>query len=324
MPSAAHFTALTPEIILTAAEQMGIRSTGYYNALNSLENRVFEVEFEDNNKVIIKFYRPGRWSEAAILDEHRLLLALQEEEIPVIAPLKFSDGKTLRKFDDFYFALFPKMGGRIPNDFSLSDYRDLGRIVARIHNIAARLGLKNRHELSATTYGTHALKSLMENHRIERLKKNQAIMTRYQATAERFIALAQACLSAAPHSLIHADLHRGNLLQPGRNFLVLDFDDLAYGPVAQDFWLLLPSRIENCANEFQAILEGYNDFRQMTSPVPAVCEALRGLRYIRYCAWICERYEDSAFQLAFPGWGEERYWQEQINDLYEQIQILEQ
>lgn len=287
-------------------------------ALNSLENRVYEVELDDGQRVIAKFYRPGRWSPQTILDEHRLLEKLAENEIPVCQPLAFHDGTTLHQtLGNIYFALFPKVGGRGPDDLTTEEFEQLGRLIARIHNVAAPLPLEHRPSLSPKTYGTEALATILELGKI-----SPALAPRYQQAAELLIAKAQALWGEGQHFVIHADCHRGNLLRGTRGWFFLDFDDCARGPAVQDLWLLLPARQHDCPEELTAMLRGYEMFRSFDHTSLRLIEALRGLRYLRYAAWIARRWDDPSFPRAFPNYGTENYWNEQLTDLYEQLQLL--
>ncbi|MCK5799705.1 MAG: serine/threonine protein kinase, partial [Deltaproteobacteria bacterium] len=317
------FFSLTPEQILDAVERAGERTTGVAYALNSLENRVYEVELEGGARVVGKFYRPGRWADETIRDEHRLLLALEREEIPVCTPLVFGDdGDTLHKTaEGIRFALFPRMGGRSPDELLGDEYRQLGRLLGRIHNVAASLDLRHRPVLSPQTYGRDCLADIVTYG-----KMPSALEARYVATVERLVSLGEArferALEGTSPFVVHADCHRANLLRRD-SFFFLDFDDAAQAPVVQDLWLLLPARPTDCPTELEALVEGYEEFRAFDSRQLGLIEVLRGLRYIRYASWIARRYDDPAFSRAFPQFGTEAYWQQQLIDVAEQVELLE-
>lgn len=314
------FFALTPDKVLGAVEEAGVRTTGRCSMLGSLENRVYDVEREDGARVIPKFYRPGRWSTETILDEHRLLTALAEEEIPVVAPIAFPDGRTLHEMEDgIRFAVFPRAVGRSPDEMSLDDFRQIGRLLGRIHNVSAAAGLKNRPELSPRTYGTACLESILS-----RAAMPPGTRGRYEAAARRFIALSEELFEGVASFVVHADCHRGNLLRGSSGFFFLDFDDAASAPPVQDLWLVLPARPGDCPAERDALLEGYETFRPFDQRTLRLVEPLRGLRYIRYAAWIAERWHDPAFPRAFPQFGTAGYWEEQLADLYEQTRLIEE
>lgn len=314
-----HFFTLTPDGVLRAVERSGWRTTGLCYALNSLENRVYEVELDDGSRVVVKFYRPGRWEAATILDEHRILDALVEHEISTVAAIRFSDGESLHQTEDgIYFALFPRIGGRAPDDLGTREFEEIGRVVGRMHNIMANLELTHRPKLSPETYGGNSLQVILE-----RATMPDGTLQRYQDAVERLIEISQPLLAERCDFVVHADFHRGNLLRRPEGWLVLDFDDSAVGPPSQDLWLILPARPQDCNAELEAFLRGYELFREFDRRGLRAIEALRGLRYVRYAAWIARRWEDPSFQRAYPDWGNERYWEGQIADLYDQIRLLQ-
>ena len=313
------FFGLTFDRVLAAVEQAGRRTTGLCYALNSLENRVYDIEIEDGTHLIAKFYRPGRWSQAAILDDHRMLAGLAVEEIPVAAPVPFPDGSTLHSSDEgMYFALFERVGGRAPDELGSAELEQLGRLMGRIHNIGARLQLPNRPELSPATYGHDALRLIGERGQL-----SPSVERRYRDAAEGVIAHAERLFAGVPLTPIHADFHRGNLLRGRDGFVVLDFDDMARGPAAQDIWLVLPGRPADCPDEVAAIVRGYEQFRAFDVATLRLIEALRALRYLRYAGWITARWDDPSFKHAFPQFGTDNYWEAQVADLYEQKRILD-
>lgn len=314
-----QFFSLTPERVLEAVERAGFVTTGMCYQLNSLENRVFEVELEDGDRVVSKFYRPGRWGMAEIGDEHRILNALVEHEIPAVAPIRFDDGETLHTTDDgIYFALFPRVGGRAPDDLGTVELEELGRVLGRMHNIMASLDLPHRPVLSPDTYGRESLQTILD-----RAAMPDGTRERYRDAVEGLVTLSAPLFGSRNYPVVHADFHRGNILRRPEGWLVLDFDDSAYGPASQDLWLVLPGRPSECPSELEAFLRGYELFREFDHASLRAIEALRGLRYIRYAAWIARRWEDPSFKRAFPEWGTERYWESQVADLYEQIRLLQ-
>ncbi len=318
--NAQNFYSLTPEIVLSAVEMGGHRTTGLCYALNSLENRVYDVELEDRSRVIVKFYRPGRWSRETILDEHHFLHACVAHDIPVCAPMNFADGTTLKETDEGIFAaLFPRVGGRAPDELFPDDLEQLGRYIARIHRVGEVEGLKHRPTLSPATYGTGCLNTILSL-----AGMSPGVGARYRDAALQLIAIAERMFADHAMIPIHADLHRGNLLRQSNGaWMVLDFDDMAFGPAVQDFWLLLPGRAQECPQELEALTKGYEQFRDLDSGSYRLIEVLRGLRYIRYAAWITERRDDPAFARAFPQYGTDSYWEMQMSDLYEQLRAIE-
>lgn len=313
------FFALTPHRVLAAVEESGLLTTGLCYMLGSLENRVYEVEREDRLRVIAKFYRPGRWSTETILEEHRLLRELADDEIPAVAPIPFPDGRTLHEMEDgIRFALFPKVGGRSPDDMTPDDYRQIGRLLGRIHNVSSRAELTHRPELSPSTYGTECLERILSLTAMP-----PGLRGRFEGAAWKLIEIGERRFQGVESFVIHADCHRGNLLRGASSFFFLDFDDMAKAPPVQDLWLLLPSRPSDCPVERDALIEGYETFRPFDWGSLRLVEVLRGLRYLRYAAWIAERWNDPAFPRAFPQFGTAAYWEAQLVDLYEQIRLLE-
>ncbi len=319
MTPPASFTGLDADLVLDALDSVGLRGDGRLLALNSYENRVYQVGMEEGPPLVAKFYRPGRWSTETILDEHRLLAALAEDEIPAIAPLPFPDGRTLHEIEDgIRFALFPKASGRSPEDMSLEDFRQIGRLLGRIHNVSSAARLSHRPELSPKTYGDDCLALILASSNMP-----PGVRGRFEAAAKNLIEVSRDLFRGAEAFVVHADCHRGNLLRGRDGFFFLDFDDMAVAPPVQDLWLLLPARPSDCPLERDALIEGYETFRPFDFGSLRVVEALRGLRYLRYAAWIAERFHDPAFPRAFPQFGTAAYWEGLLADIYDQLRLLD-
>ena len=329
-PSSKHFFyELTPDRILNAVEACGFRCTGRCLALNSMENRVYEVEIEVDNPEklksrhdafrVVKFYRPGRWSKEQILEEHQFLEDATEAELPVVAPLKFSDGTTLQSMKDIaiWFAVFPKVGGRINDEFNKTELQMLGRLLGRLHNVGAAKKAPHRMQLTPTTYGRASL-ALLEEKGI--LPKN--LGSRYRDLVN-FI-----CDWSDPHfknlatQRIHGDCHIGNCLWNASGCFLVDFDDMLNGPCVQDFWLLVPGRDELAKENREIMIEAYQTMRPFNRETLRLIEPLRALRMIHFCAWIAKRWEDPSFQRVFVEFGSEKYWNEQVIALSEISDIL--
>ena len=320
---AKRFFSLVPERVLDAVEVRGRRATGYALALNSLENRVYEVEMEDGERLVAKFYRPGRWSREAILEEHGYLAEAAEAEIPVIVPIALDEaGGTLGELsgDDgtIYYALFPKVRGRPPEDMSDEQLARIGRLLARLHHVGARRPAPARPRLDPDTYGDASIKLLVEGPYIP-----------FELTA-RFATIAGALVAACrrawvPTEIIrlHGDAHAGNLLWGSDGPFMLDFDDFLAGPPMQDLWLIAPGRDEEGARQRGVVVEAYESLRALDRPSLALVEPLRALRILRYAAWVASRYDDPAFQRAFPDFEEHAYWQREIAALDEQLRWLD-
>lgn len=324
-----YFYALRPEHILNAVEAAGYACTGRCLALNSLENRVFEVEIEldeapqsaSDRFRVVKFYRPGRWTRAQIGDEHDFLLDLTDAGLPVVAPVALSDdGGTVGQAPDsqLFYAIFPKRGGRIPDELTPELAGRLGGLVAQIHNVGAQHHCRERLALDVETYGLANLDFLLERDVIP-----ADIRQRYQQTVEQICKLSAPLFAEARYQRIHGDLHLGNvLLHPDEGLRIVDFDDMLWGPCVQDLWLLAPGRGHERDRLWRAVLENYERFREIDRQSERLIEPLRALRFIHFSAWIAKRWDDPAFPDAFPTFGSERYWQEQLVDLNEQLALI--
>jgi Ser/Thr protein kinase RdoA (MazF antagonist) len=323
--STRFFFELTPERVLEAVERAGLPCTGRCIALGSFENRVYDVELETRARVVAKFYRPGRWSREQILEEHQFLLDLAEAEVPAVTPLEFpkeagSADPTLRKLEPagIWYSLFPKIGGRAPDELSDEQLTRIGRLLARVHNAGARRQATHRVKLDVATYGRANLAALVEGRFLP-----PDVEARYRDTAEKIFVLLEPGLEAAKAQRIHGDCHLGNLLWNTQGPFFLDFDDMVRGPAAQDVWLLVPGRDEEALRQRDVLLAGYQELRDFDRAELALVEGLRALRFIHYSAWIARRWEDPAFPLAFPEFGKPSYWQKELRDLEDQLSLLE-
>ncbi len=328
------FHELTPERILDAVERStGLRCTGRALALNSMENRVYEIEIDlgddegprasrsarPDRYVIAKFYRPGRWSEAQILEEHQFLHDLAEVEIPVVTPRPFLDGKTLHKLADapIWYAIFPKIGGRSPDELGPEQLAQVGRLLARLHNVGATREAPHRVALDPVTYGVENLRYLLD---LRLVPANHA--DAYKKVVEALIDRMTPLFAGIPTQRVHGDCHLGNLLTGRDGMFFVDFDDMVRGPVVQDIWLLIPGRDEEAQEQIRGMLEAYETWRPFDRRQLALIEPLRALRFVHFNAWIGRRWQDPAFPRAFPHYGTDRYWGEQIEDLREQLELI--
>ena len=315
-----NFDRLQPQMILEAVEASGYRTTGEYTQLNSYENRVFDVRLEphagaptDIERVIAKFYRPQRWSHATIQDEHTFLADLQAEGIPAVGPLPLKNGhgtnETLIQYEGFELALFPRVLGRMPQEFLAGELRQVGRTLARIHNVGARHRAKNRVDLNPYTFGWDAFDKL-EAHVYPELWQ------RYEETASHILSYLDDELDPSTYIRIHGDCHKGNLLHSGKEFFFVDFDDICNGPTVQDFWMLLSGSLNDDSTKLEQdeISIGYEELREMPDDWHLV-EPLRGLRIISYAAWIAARWSDTSFKRLFPLYTTYNYWVDELNRL---------
>lgn len=337
------FFELTPDRVLQAVETAGVLSTGRCSPLNSFENRVYEVELDPESPGwelgpdspsrgpsqryrVAKFYRPGRWSQEQILEEHAFLAELAADEVPAIAPLPFADGTTLRQEPEsgVWFALFPKVGGRAPDELSAEQARRVGRLLARTHAVGSRTPYRHRLRWSSQSMGGASLEYLRSAH-----PEPSGDLARALAAGQALTELARERVDGIPQVRLHGDCHLGNLLWNDRGPFFLDFDDSVSGPAVQDLWLLLPGRVlaasrggDELARERLAdLLEGYEELRSFDRSSLAVIEILRGMRLLHFAAWIGRRWQDPAFPHAFPHYGSSKYWAELAQDLEEQVHL---
>jgi Ser/Thr protein kinase RdoA (MazF antagonist) len=311
------FFHLTPDIVIKAIEQSGFEPTGHCMALNSYENRVYDLRLEDGSHVVSKFYRPGRWSRDQILEEHVFLLDLREDEIPVCAPMRFSDGETLHEIEGIYYAIWPRTGGRVPDELSDSELQILGRLCARIHNNGAAKKAAHRIELTGETYGLQPLAFLVDHDFLPPHCK-----VRYVEAVKEIVEIYETLRADVPYHRIHGDCHLGNLLHGSEGWFFLDFDDFLSGPAVQDVWMLVPARDREGLRQRDIFLDAYRQFRDFDSSWLRLIEPLRSLRYIRYAAWIAQRWDDPAFPAAFPHFGTVQYWEDETADLEDQLEFF--
>ncbi len=322
------FFELTPEKILESVERLGTRCTGRVLALNSMENRVYEAELDidlapDAGRwdafVVVKFYRPGRWTREQILEEHQFLRECREAELPVVAPLTFPDGATLCEVPGagIFFAAFPKMGGRLLDEMSPEELRRVGRLLGRLHAIGSSGKFRHRIKLTIESYGRQNIDFLRQ----EKLLP-ASVETHYVSLADRIFDLAGPWLAQTPTQRIHGDCHVGNILWSGTGCTIVDFDDCLEGPCVQDLWLLTPGRDEQTFRNRELLLEGYDMMRDFDRTSLRLVEPLRALRMINFTTWIAKRFEDPAFKRVFVDYGSERYWREQLIALQEVAETL--
>lgn len=313
------FHNLTPDTILTTVEQAtGHRFTGLVSPLPSYINRVYELCSSEGRRFIVKFYRPGRWSREALVDEHRFLADCVEAELPVVAPLPLVDGATVGRYEDIYFALFDKRAGRQLEITAESDWQRLGSLLGRLHSVGARGGAPNRITLGPRRSAAADVEHLCTQVIPEPLRE------RYRSTATRIIDLSAPLFEDLETIRLHGDCHRGNILdRMDEGLLLIDFDDMVMGPPVQDMWLLLPDRVEHARAELDLLLRGYEQFRTFDRSSLRCIEPLRAMRMIYFAAWCSHQADDFAFRKNFPDWGSESYWSREINDLREQLGFVQ-
>jgi len=303
------YAQLTPELILQALEQIGLQPTGSLLALNSYENRVYQAELEDRQFVVVKFYRPHRWTDAAILEEHEFALELAEQEIPVIPPMRF-DHQTLLEFEGYRYAVYPRRGGRWPELDNKDNLQLLGRLLGRMHRVGRSKPFVHRERLSVQSRGRDALAFLQQSNLLPgELKHNfvAAVDPLLDVIENQFDAVGATTLR------LHGDCHPGNILWTPNGPHFVDLDDCCTGPAIQDLWMLLSGSQDEMAAQLLVLLEGYETFSIFDYAEIQLIEPLRGLRLIHYCAWLARRWH-------FPWFNTPRYWEEQIVTFREQLE----
>jgi len=321
MIAAAPYAGLTPETVLDALEGAGLRGDGRLLALNSYENRVYQVWLEDGSSVVAKFYRPGRWSDAQILEEHAFVHELAEHEIPAVAPLVL-EGKTLSAHAGFRFAVFPRRGGRTPELDRRDTLEWIGRFIGRIHAVGATRPFAARPVLDAESFGTEPRDWLLGHGFVP-----PDLLQAWQSAADLALQGVARCYgrAGAVRALrLHGDCHAGNVLWTDQGPHFVDFDDARTGPAVQDLWMLLSGERAEMTRQLGDVLAGYEQFREFDPRELHLVEALRTLRLIHYAAWIARRWDDPAFPAAFPWFNTQRYWQDRILELREQIALMDE
>ncbi len=314
------YANLTPDVILDAIDRTGYATSGSLLALNSYENRVYQVGLEEGGFLIAKFYRPGRWQEATIREEHDFSRELAEEEIPVIAPLADEAGDTLHRHAGYFFALFPRHGGRPPELDDAEHLRWLGRLLGRIHAVGAVRPFHHRPVLNVQHFGHEALAFVMEHGFVP-----AELAHNYRLAAETLLQQIEAAfdLVGPYHRLrLHGDCHPGNILWTDYGPHFVDLDDCLSGPAIQDLWMLLSGSREEMARQLRLLLEGYEQFFAFDRVQLHLIEALRALRLMNYSAWLARRWQDPAFPHTFPWFNTPRYWEDQLITLREQAERL--
>lgn len=312
-----NFYNLTFDAVINALEQVGFSPDGHCMALNSYENRVYDIGLEDGSHIVAKFYRPGRWTKEQILEEHKFTFELRDSEIPVCSPILLSENSSIAKFENIYFAVWPRTGGRPADEFSDSDLRMLGRYIGRIHNSGAAHNFTNRLTLNAESYGEKPLLFLLENEFLP-----LSIEKKYTDTVRELIEIYSSLAEDIPTIRIHGDCHPGNLLKGSEGWFFLDFDDTLTGPAVQDIWMITGGADKYSIQKRDIFLEGYRTFRDFNESWLNLIEPLRALRFIHYAGWLAKRYEDPAFKKAFPHFNTSDYWIQETKDLENQLTLI--
>lgn len=315
------FALLTPEVVLDALDKVGLMSDGRLLALNSYENRVYQIGMEQGPPLVAKFYRSGRWSDAAIHEEHVFTRELTEREIPVVPPLEIA-GSTLHVFNGFRFAVFPRHGGRAPELEDSATLEWMGRFIGRIHAVGAIEPFHERPTLDISAFGEEPRAYLLAQGFIP-----QELVNAYQSVVQQALEGVRHCFERAGdvrHIRLHGDCHGGNVLWTDAGPHFVDFDDSRMGPAIQDLWMLLSGDRTDMVRQLSDVLAGYEDFYEFNHKELYLIEALRTLRLIYYAGWLARRWDDPAFPAAFPWFNTQRYWQDRILELREQIALMQE
>lgn len=316
-PDYAH---LSPDTVLGAIDDLGYISSGQLLALNSYENRVYRVGLEEAKPLVAKFYRPARWSDEAILEEHRFCQALEAADIPVLAPIISSDRQSLHRYAGYRYAVYPMQPGRWPELEQDDDLLWMGRLIARIHNCGRSEKFRHRLTIDPETLGKTSIEYILGHGFIPK-----DIETAYSTlTRDLMIAVGAAFARAGSYQTVrlHGDCHRGNILWTEKGPHFVDLDDCCNGPAVQDLWMMLSGDRAEMSIQLSLIVEGYEQFADFDRRELHLIEALRALRMIHYAAWLAKRWEDPAFPLAFPWFNTQNYWESHILELREQLAQL--
>jgi Ser/Thr protein kinase RdoA (MazF antagonist) len=315
------FSLLTPDSVLDALDSIGRSSDGRLLALNSYENRVYQAGMEDGQPLVAKFYRPERWTNAAILEEHAFVAMLAEREIPVVPALAIN-GRTLHEYNGFRFSVFCKQGGRAPELDNRDTLEWMGRFIGRIHAVGSLESYQHRPALDIQSFGVEPVEYLLAHDFIpvELLEVYRGVVAHALDGVRRCFDRAGSVKSLR----LHGDCHVGNVLWTDKGPHFVDFDDSRMGPAVQDLWLLLSGERADQTRQLGDLLAGYEDFCDFNPRELHLTEALRTLRLIHYSAWIARRWDDAAFPVAFPWFNTQRYWQDRILELREQIALMDE
>jgi Ser/Thr protein kinase RdoA (MazF antagonist) len=310
------YAALTPEVVLDACDAAGFRADGRLAPLNSYENRVYQVWLEDGSSRVLKFYRPGRWTPQQIEEEHAFARELAGREIPVVAPAYTGS------HGGFVFALYPRHGGRTPELDDPKTLEWIGRFIGRIHAAGSASGFRFRESLTPKTFGAEPRAFLLRSEFVP-----LDLLAAWKAVTEQALMGVDYCYQRAGgvnNIRLHGDCHPGNILwtEDGPHFV--DLDDARMGPAMQDLWMLLSGDRASMNRQLSDVLAGYEDFAELDRRELHLLEALRTLRLIHYSAWVARRWDDPAFPAAFPWFNTQRYWQDRILELREQIALMEE
>ncbi len=314
------FPDLTPETVLNLVEEaLGTPCSNLCRPLNSYINRVFEIQAVNSKGLVVKFYRPGRWSKAALEDEHSFLLELDRQEVPVVAPLRLLNGETLGEWEHLYFSIFPRCGGRNYDEFNEDQWMEIGRLLGRCHAIGAVHPSCER----VTMLPDHSTKLQVQYILKSGLIEQEGMAEEFSSICSEIIAEISPLFEGIPLCRIHGDCHFSNIIyRPGESFFLIDFDDMVMGPPVQDLWMLLPATPENSLSEIDCFLEGYETFNRFDKRTFRLIEPLRAMRFLHYISWLAhQRLADGSAPLV-PGFASREHWSLEIADLKDQLERI--
>ena len=319
------FSLLDPDTVISAVETLGLLSDARIFALNSYENRVYQIGLEAQDSqpqapIIGKFYRPQRWSDAQILEEHLFSQALAQLDIPVVAPLLFNE-RSLLHFRGYRYALYPRQGGRTPELDDMDQLKWLGRFIGRIHALGAVGRFEHRPRIDIRDYVEKPADFILQQNFVP-----DYLLEAYQSLIRDITGLLQQRydLDGIRQIRLHGDCHPGNILWTDRGPHFVDFDDCRSGPAVQDLWMLLSGGIDEQRHQLDHILDGYSEFHDFNPAEIRLIEPLRTLRIIHYAGWLARRWDDPSFPMNFPWFNTPGYWEQHILELREQFALLQE
>ncbi|MCL6271199.1 serine/threonine protein kinase [Sansalvadorimonas sp. 2012CJ34-2] len=315
------YESLTPDLVIDAVESQGYLSDARILALNSYENRVYQVGLEDESPIIVKFYRPGRWSREQILEEHAFAQELEALDISVVPPISNKNGITLHDYSSFMFSLYQRKGGHAPELDNMDHLFSLGQLMGRIHNAGSLHTFSYRPEITLQRYAIETSTYLLENNVIP-----SSLLPAYETLARDLIDKLQRIDQQNDPKIIrlHGDCHVGNILCRDDVFHFVDFDDCINGPAIQDLWMFLSGDRQSKMAQLSELIDGYNEFHDFNAVELNLVEYFRTLRLMHYSAWLARRWKDPAFPIAFPWFNSERYWADHVLELREQMAALDE
>ncbi|MDA0323646.1 MAG: serine/threonine protein kinase [Verrucomicrobia bacterium] len=310
------FAHLTMDVVIDLTESaIGRRCTNLCRPLNSYINRVYEVETENGDMVVTKFFRPGRWSRDAIQNELEFVFDLREADVPVILPFGDDPANALHEADGMIYTVYPKKGGRVCDEPSDDEWKQLGRLIGRMHQVGVAGSADHRIRMHPNESTEQHLTHIMESGEVD-LQCEEP----YEGAADRILDIIIPLFEDVPELRIHGDLHPQNIIhRPGESFYLIDFDDMVRGPAVQDIWMLMPGRVPDCARELQLFLSGYETFREFDYQQLRLVEPLRAMRFIHYTSWCVHQCEDGTITRLAADWGTAAYWKQETEALETQL-----